>query len=285
MATGKQPISSVIMSVLAIISIAVFIPLVVGGSISLAIALAGEDHYKDTPDDHNGFALLAATRSGNCSGFPSTSQTLVVSEFSKNWTQMNTPSTTCILSGTTGLDSVKIQIPMSVLPDPSNYTFSKFYIEMVSRTAYATSFSNNATYNMTLQVNGTTVFDAKNIYTKQYILDSSSNQRYYLNGTVQLDAIDELRYRMAAGACYPNCTATVNLSGYTQNGGTYGKIPILSNNQYIRVTTSVTDVETGNLVLTVMPWLLATVNFLIALAATPYWNPVGGFLKKKARGI
>ena len=44
----SQPVSgSVVLSVLCIISVSVLIPMAVGGMISLIVALAGEDEYRD----------------------------------------------------------------------------------------------------------------------------------------------------------------------------------------------------------------------------------------------
>lgn len=282
MATKEPPIGAIMMSVLTVISVAVIMPMAIGGTISAAIALAGEDPHAKTPDDANGFRTLNSTVAGTlCSSWPTATQTYVSNEFNVNWTQTNGFGSGC---SQTGDDWVRIQIPATVLPDPSNLTFSRIDVEIVSRNQYANSLGSDAHFNMTMTINGTEVFDKKKIKTATYLTDSSSNKRYYLNASIDLDGVDELKYRVEAGDCYPNCTVVLNISGYhSDNAG--AKIPTHYNGYKIRVSTYVTDIEAGNFVLTIMPYMLAGINFMIALAATPYWNPVAGATRNRMRAI
>jgi len=270
------------MSVLTVISVAVIMPMAIGGTISAAIALAGEDQHRTTPDDANGFKTLNSSVSGTlCSNWPTASQTYVSNEFSHNWTQANGWGSGCT---STGDDWVRIQIPASVLPDPSNLTFSKINVELVSRSTYSNTLGGDGIFNMTMTINGSEVFDKKSIKSASFLTDSSSNKRYYLNASISLNGADELKYRVEAGDCYPNCTVVVNISGYHSDNAV-AKIPTNSNGYKIRVTTYVTDIEAGNFVMTIMPYMLAGINFMIALAATPYWNPVAGFTRNRVRAI
>lgn len=295
---GKQPLNVYLISALSIFAVAMLIPLLAGATVGMAIGLSGQDGYKTFPDNVNGIKVLnssatsgSSVSNGVCSGWSSSTSTLIQSEwfngstigFGKNqhigpnWTRQSSPSS----CGSDEGDSwINLQVPMSLFPDPGNFTFSRFDWNIISYSAYVTSHgSNNTTarYNMTLNVNNTEVFDI-NEGTDIFIGTWVNNQwrgRFYLGGSYEFDGMTEHAYRKAAGDCYPNCLAVINISGWSMdNTPLYYEHPPFRDEFMMNMQTYTTDIDTHNFIINALPYFLALINCIIALAATPYWNPV-----------
>jgi len=291
------------MSALSIFAVAMLMPLLAGATVGIAIGLSGQDGYKTFPDNVNGYKVLNSSGStgtsmvnGVCTGWQTTTSTLTQSEnftygvganLPLNWTR-HPDATGCQNEG----DSwINIQIPMSLFPDPANFTFSRFDWDIISYSQYITSTSSNkstANYNMTLKVNNTEIFDI-NEKTDIFIPTMVNNQyrgRYFLNGSYEFDGMTEHAYRKAAGGCYPNCTAIINISGWSM-GQTplYYEHPPFQNDFMMNMETHTTDIDTHNFIINSLPYVLAIINCIIALGATPYWNPVVKTVARRARAI
>jgi len=283
---------SVVLSVLCIISVVVLIPMAVGGVISLIVALAGEDEYKDFPDDVNGFLVINSSTtstggslgtSGVCTLWTNTPGSIVTNEFGLNWTQIADPAG-CLNAGHAWIN---IQIPSSILPQPDNFTFSRFDWDFVSVSQYNSVLNYTAHYNMTLSINGTEIFTTnEQTATHRSVTGSGSTQdRYWLNGSHNLNAIDEFKYRESATKCHPNCYVLMNISGYTSDVVNAQNVPPFDHDFKMNLQTYTTDIDLSGVILTIMPYGLGIINLLIALAATPLWDPISKKAKKVVVGV
>ena len=289
---GKQPLNVYLISALSIFAVAMLIPLLAGATVGIAIGLSGQDGYKTFPDNVNGYKVLnssgtsgTAVVDGVCTGWPTTTSTLIQSEnftygignnLPFNWTRHNDASN-CLNEG----DSwINIQVPMNLFPDPANFTFSRFDWDIISYSQYITSTASNkstANYNMTLNINNTQIFDINeetNIFIPTYV-NNVYRGRYFLNGSYEFDGMTEHAYRKAAGDCYPNCLAVINISGWTMGQtALYYEHPPFRYDFMMNMQTHTTNIDTHNFIINALPYFLALINCIIALAATPYWNPV-----------
>ena len=261
----------------------------VGGIISLIVALAGEDEYRDFPDDVNGYLVINSSTtstggslgtSGVCTLWTIVPGTTVTNEFGLNWSRMNDPSG----CNDAGDDFINIKLPTTVFPDPKNYTFSRFDWDFVSVSQYNSVLNYTAHYNMSLSINGTEIFttNEKTSTYRSVTINSVTQDRYWLNGSHDLDAVDEFKYRESALKCHPNCYVVMNISGHTSDVVNAQNHPPFDNDFKMNLQTYTTDIDTSSVVLTLMPYLLGIINLGIALAATPFWDPI---VKKAAKTV
>lgn len=301
--SGKQPLNVYFMSALSIFAVAMLIPLLAGATIGIAIGLSGQDGYKEFPDNVNGIRVINSSGSsgtgvvnGVCTSWPTTTNTLIQSEnfthgisanLPLNWTRHNDPSN----CNDDGDEWINIQVPMNLFPDPANFTFSRFDWDIISHSQYITTnpTTNNksrANYNITLNINNTEIFDINegtNIFMPTYV-NNAYRGRYFLNGSYEFDGMTEHTYRKAAGGCYPNCTAIINISGWTMaQTPAYYEHPPFQNEFMVNMATYTTDIDTHSVIINILPYVLALVNILIALGATPYWNPVAKTMKGRMK--
>ena len=303
----KQPLNVYLMSALSIFAVAMLIPLLAGATIGIAISLSGQDGFKTFPDNVNGVKVLNSSGSsgssvsnGVCTGWPTASQTIVQTENFSAWApQVANPSTWLPLNWTrhndasncvnAGADWINIQVPMTLFPDPANFTFSRFDWDFISYTQYTTlTGSNNTTanYNMTLMVNNSLIFDINeetNIFQETRV-NNAYRGRYYLGGEYEFDGMTEHAYRKASGGCYPNCVAILNISGWSmdQTPLYYEHTPF-ENDFMVAMETYTTDIDTHNFIINMLPYVLALVNIIIAIASTPYWNPISRTVGKRIK--
>jgi len=287
---GEPPANAFVMSALAIFAVTVVWGLVIGGTISAAIALAGEDNYSTTPTDANGFRVTGQTINDTpCTSWPSSSQTTVVSNHGTggNWTKLNSAS--CTQSSTYADDDYfSIQIPSSSMPDPANHTLARVNIEFVSNNNYNNQMTGKHTMTVSLSVNGTEVMKYNEVESSTFKEDSSGDKHYYYVADLSLDGVQELQYRNEANSCYPDCVFELNFTNY-ESEVTVSKAPWRSTSSsqqvLVNVQTFTTDVDTGNFALAVMPWVIFLVNMAIVVASTPLWNPVAGWMGTRGGGF
>ena len=287
---GEPPANAFVMSALAIFAVTVVWGLVIGGTISAAIALAGEDNYATTPTDANGFRVTAHKANNNSiTSWPTSSQTTVVStnSMSGNWTKLNGPSST-ISSTVHSDDYFTIQVPSLAFPDPANHTLWRVNIEFTTSSSYNSAGSGQHQFDVELTVNGTRILKYNSVKSDAYKEDGNSNKRYYYEADLTFNGVHELNYRNEVGECYPNCVFELNFTDYksdvSSSSAPWNKA---SSNQQVltNVQTFTTDVDTGNFALAVMPWVISVVNLGIIVASTPLWNPVSGWMRGRGGGF
>lgn len=291
---SKQPVNTVVLSALAITMIVIVLPLMAGGTISLAIALGGEDNYATAPDNANGYLVVNSSQSTStpCTSWSTSSSVIVTNQFDKNWTRINNPAG----CNNEGIDYINIIIPFyGLFPDPLNHTFTQFNYSIASYSSYLTgsccgnsSAMKYVTYDLEILINGTSVISSseKSPEYLNYEVSGQERSRYYIGGEIQLDGTDYVNYRSEVDNCYPNCTALLNISNWqpetTYSGGS--QYPPFGVDFMVNFETLTTDVETGNALVVLMPYLMSIFVYLVALASTPWWNPVSkSFIGRFAR--
>jgi len=288
----EKKISAIVMSGLAIFMVTVAISLTTGGAISLAIAFEGEDKYQVLPDDINGIQVLNSSCSGGtncntvtqtCTGWATTQSTLIISKWSDNYTKVNHAGAGACGAMLTS-NWINIQFSSALFPNPNNHTFSTFTLEMFKEASYSTNGDRalRDAFNVSMSLNGTGVFNFGGVSTKVWREDGATNERAYMNMILRMGVFEEFRYRQAASECYPNCSVVLNISGYPHTTTIFAPF---SDDFGIRIESYTTDVDTTNAIFKFAPWVLAVMNFIIALASTTYWNPVMSAMKKKGASI
>jgi len=287
---GKNTVTALFVAM-----ITVLLPLMAGAAVGITIFLEGERLYALTPDDANGFLVVnsSTTNGGICTSWATTPSTTVISKWSTNFTKVNAPSSTTCPYNYSDDNYINIRAPNLAFPDPANYTFSTFSLVVWREASYHT-YSMPVDYcdlDFKLLVNGSEVVNSFGACTKTFKYDSgtSGNKRSYLNTSWRLGALEEIRYRNAAGPCWPNCTIVMNISdwNYLASDGTsyYSSTVPFTDDFGIAIYSRETNIDTTSVMIKIMAVSLGVFNCLVALAATSYWNPFMALVSKKGTSI
>ena len=261
---------SIGLSVAAIVLVTTLMPIIMGGSVALAIAFGEEVAGKQSPEDDNGYQWLEAgdcTRLGSGMNTPSTWQ-------SKNWTTVGTPLTETMTHNcwTSTNDAVyTLRIPDQLVNQSES--ISRFEFTLVS-TGYCNSCHQNWNIKYNLTVNGTEIFTGEEVNNRMYEI-VNGNDHWLITFNHRLNGIEHLRLRSEVGNCDPFCDVRVNLFNITEGevpGYDYANEPI--NSGKLKIETFTTDAATEGLIMTVSPYLLTFLSLLIALGSTRYWDPL-----------
>lgn len=277
-------VGSVGLSVLAVALITVVWPLVMGGSVALAVSFAGEVAAKETPDDFNGFQWL---ETGRCTPSTSTWTTVSTNPFGegKNWTNLNAP-----YDSANGFNSVcnnnrshafEIRIPHGVVD--VNESLSRFVYEYRSTGFCTASCSGQWFFDYALKVNGTVVFEKDDQQTNAIYERTTTALHWRMGFNHELNGIELLTLRSELGDCGDSCVVSVVFSDIREGdheGYDYQDQTEPFKGGKHRVETFTTDAEIEGLIMTLSPWVVSILTFGVAIGSTRFWNPLVGVLSR-----
>lgn len=266
---------SVGLSVLAVVLLTLGFPLLMGGSVSLAILFGEEVSAKSSPADDNGFQWMEA---GDCSQLGGMSNT--VSQWDDiNWTAKGPASTstsgsTCWTSSNDAVYSLKIPDQMFNHTD-SMSKFSFFYVS----SSYCDNCNQNWVYSFNLTINGTTIFNGDDSNDLQYKL-TNSHDYWNISFSHRIDGIELMKIRDEIGDCDPNCDIRLNFFDISKgeiSGYDYTSQPFQQGQ--MRIDTFTTDADTEGLIMTLSPYIITVLTLFIAVGSTELWEPLRGWYK------
>lgn len=275
----------ILVSVFTVFTISFITPLAMGGTISLAVALEGEDVFATSPDNMTGHAV---TDSGVCNvavnaGSATFSLTNQKDDFYN--TDYNTISyssslrvSACDPDGEGG--SIKIKLPSGIFNVSDVDAISRFDIRFVS-TAYSSTSgaSDFYTFGWEIAINGTKVIDRESqdssVWETGGTTTNTESWKYFeidetLTGIESRSIMDEVE------SCLASCDIYLTIQDLVLDSG--GDTPFDKSRSNLRIRTIVytTSADTASTLFQLSPYVLSAWTMLIAVAATPYWNPVGG---------
>jgi len=297
-------------SVLGVILVLFITPLVMGGTIALAISMSGEQGGRQTPEDANGFQWVKA---GACD--PMTSKvgtTSTATAVTTNWSGTGVNYTTLPYPGPGTSSSAacknatvrgpfEIAVPGSLFNDSE--IFSRVRMDMVSSLWCSTSgsyCSQGFQFKYSMRVNGTVVASGRETspslicsydgrpwpgwgWAENDDCGSSSGGDHwysYLRMDVELNGLEATNFKTALDACAPSCNVTIMLEDVEKQGtGTSFNNGPWSNAFKIKVQVYTTDIELHGLLWTSSAWVLGIFFALLALGSTTFWNPFAGWVK------
>jgi hypothetical protein len=283
----------VLLSILAVFSLVLLTPVVMGGTIGLALQMEGEKLNRESPDDVNGIGPYYLPF-GICdewtgsSGVTITSTAVVVVQ-SLNWTATNqivptanSPGSQGNCSNTTVNGPYGIRIPAGVLVSPD--VISRFALE-VWGTSYCSSLTycdNGWRFDWSILVNGSRAFGADDVKSPSMKYIGTSHYQY-LTINYSMDAFDGLTLGSLMNDCGANktsggsCNVTVRFDNLRvdpdDSSTTYQIVPFFKPARW-RIMTYDTAADTASLLLRGSAVLLSVVYLGVAVASTPLWNPL-----------
>jgi len=273
-------VGSVGLSVLAVALITVVWPLVMGGSIALAISFSEEVQAANAPDDFNGYQWL---QTGRCTASTATFSTVSNDPYSdgKNWTTINAPYDANYGNNCNNNRSAvfELRIPQGMVD--FNETLSKFVFDHRA-SSYATSgLSGEWFFDWSLEVNGTAVIEVDD-YNTNAVFEQASNRLYWRLGlTHELNGIEHLNLKDELSNCGESCVVSLVFTDIRE--GTHSGIDYQVQEQPFKagrysITSFTTDAETEGLIMTLSPWIVSVLTFAVAIGSTRFWNPLVGVL-------
>lgn len=286
---NEPPVGSVALSAGAVFLIFFVWPLVMGGSVALAAAFGDEVQGKTAPENANGFQWLYPDNSvfnptyGNCPNSPV--GTIIVN----NPLGVNMDNATRVQLGSNfnsaefsckNSDQYILRIPSDLLDQERS--ISQFRFEWLG-TAYGTNsnaVNNQYTMDIELKVNGESIFNINDYDFKGSRRSATTN--YYhasVDFTHNFDGIELMNLRSEIDDCGSNCNITLTFSDITVVN--YVQYTAASNSfgdGFIRIETFTVDPDTEGLIMTVSPYVVALLTFVLALGSTRLFNPLVGFI-------
>lgn len=295
-----QGISTLALSVLSVVVLVVVMPVVMGGTITLAVYLAGESLNASTPDDFNtGVGYNEPFE--NCTSLqnPSSASTSTVAMGGANWTGLGSPSCATNsgqISQQTKSDGViEVRFPAGVLV--SEDTVSRFAYEVISTNYCDTNSTCNFGWviDWELRINGSAVFgdsDHKSDQRRRETVGSSAHYYAYIELNYSLSAFDEIALREEMAKCGANrtsagsCNATLRFDSIkpTSSSSMVCNPFECSGGSRHRFLTYDTRADTSGLLLRGSTYVLGSILALMALAATPVWSPMASWTAKEIKG-
>lgn len=267
-------VGSVGLSVLAVALITVVWPLVMGGSVALAVGFAGEVKADSTPDDHNGFKWLEA---GTCTPSTATWTTVSVNPYgqSKNWTPMGASGQNC----GTGSDIVhELQIPSDLLNQESS--ISRITFEHRTNT-FSGGLNGEWIFDYSIDVNGTSVITVEDYKINAVFTRANGERVWTVNFNHELDGVELLNLRSELGDCEGACLVSISFSDFREGehtGFDYQNDGTPFNIGKARMEVFTTDPELEGLVMTLSPWIVSILTLGVAVGSTRFWDPLRGVL-------
>ena len=289
---AENKISLQIQSVLTVLMVCIITPLIAGGSISLAAGFAGENLIIESPDDVNGFAWRAGSQ-GDCvttslSGIPTTSQPLssTTANYAGNtFTSVVAP----ILNGSSGTQDIeacagsgaestfKLILPSNMFE--RNQSHSRFTFEAWASSGCTSScttgyYNTGYSFDWWVEVNGSKVFGKDDVSIPGF-KEYGSNIRFHMLLNHSLNVVEYNDLTNSINDCENNCEYVMHFDNVEKGDSSVDYTSfIFENGCMMRVDTYSLDALDGSLVMTVTPWALTAIFLLVALASTPWWNPV-----------
>ena len=269
---------SVTLSVLAVIMITTLLPMIMGGSVALAIAFSDEQLAKAAPDDENGFQWV---QHGQCTSHFSTQNTVSTDPYGdgRNYT---------FLSASTGANSCnsnrsqvfELQIPAELVNHSES--LSTFIFIHRSTTFGTESLNGEWIYDYALQINGTSVFEQDDRKHDATYFKDATHVYWTVNFKHELNGIELMNLKNEWSKCAPDCVVTLEFTDIregTHSGYDYQVegSPFISGK--VHISTLTTDPELEGFVMTISPYLITLLNLFIAIGSTRLWQPLKGWFQ------
>ena len=270
-------VGSVGLSVLAVALITVVWPLVMGGSVALAVSFAGEVKAADTPDDFNGFRWL---ETGSCTPSTNTWTSVSVNYYQDdlNFTSIGAGSGTSCYDGTN--TTYELLIPPDLLDQ--NSSVSRITFNHRSNT-FSGGLNGEWFFDYAIKVNGTTVASVDD-YNINAVFERSTTQRVWtVNFDHELDGVELLNLRSELGDCGDSCQVSVAFTNFREGEHTGYDYQAVGNpfpQGKVRMEVFTTDPELEGLVMTLSPWIVSVLTLGVAVGSTRFWDPLRGVLSR-----
>lgn len=253
----------------------------------------------DSPTQTNGFQWAGGSQ-GDCittslSGTPSSPSagSTIYNYANVNYTNLAQP----ILNGSLGGASkncedsqnpFRLNLPSNTFE--RNESHSRFIYQWVSSGGCTSSCNTGYydavwTFTWSLKINNTTVMEYES--TQKGYIEYGSNVRPFWKINHEIAPIDYNRIAREMADCEESCTFQIQFSdvqkGTSTQGSDFSKAPWETGGAHKIQTYALTEIS-AELVLVVAPWLLGIIFMIVALASTPFWNPVMGNFKQSMGG-
>lgn len=289
MAKNDPPIGSVGLSAFAVALIFVVWPLVMGGSVALAISFGEEIEGKSAPEDANGFQWLypnANNRNGAQACANSPLGTTVVN----NPSGVNMGNATRVQMGGnfnsneqgcySGVDEYILKIPSSLLDQDDSITKLRFEHLRTSYSTNSNAVNNQYSMDIELKVNGESIWTEED-YIYQGTRRSITTNYYHgsIDFTHEFDGIELMNLRSEIDECGSTCNVTLTFSDITTiNYVQYTSSAYYFTDGFIRIETFTTDADTEGLIMALSPWIVTILTLGVAIGSTRLFNPLAGFI-------
>ena len=306
------PLGSYALSIAGVFMIALVWPLVMGGTISLAILLSGEDPHTSAPNDAPGYAWfeaglpplssgacnpLSTTQTGN---YPNPATQVVTSatagQFaglrpSINYTDVQSPgpssTNSCGAWFTSGDDKWVIQIPGQVLNPGTEDAISRLSFEVIGSSGCSTNIatcSHGFGFDeVRLEINGTAVVTLTGADAET----ASCSRQYFIAGgtctqnvdfNITLSGLQSANIADEMAACGTTCNVTLHfIDGFRLGSGGVQSLPFTTDQRW-SVEVFSTNADTAGWTLRLSVWGLTAATLALAVGATPAWNPLRQWL-------
>lgn len=279
---NESPINGTIQSILTILVVCIFAPLLTGGSIGLAVYFGGEVEVMDTPEDVNGISVYnkdcPVSNPGQFTySNPTIPHTNINSIDSNNFTQiiysnggLSNPPRMCNGNAVSDVN-LSYLFPSSTFDFEESY--SSFSWHMTRTNAYSSAYwVQETSFDFSLTINGTTIFEFED-YTVYGESSTTTRPSFDIEHIFTASEYNTLRTEL--NKCQDDCDIRFHIDNWQPSTcpQSYCATPIQQPTS-VSLNLYSTDELSSDLVLTVAPWFFGILCSLIALGSTPYWDPI-----------
>jgi hypothetical protein len=294
-----SPINGTIQSIITILVVCIFAPLITGGAIGLAVEFGGEDLHHQTPLDSNGISVVNnecpysnfQTSNPTTYSNPTIPFTSITSIEGKNFTQVS-PSTPNAGSGfycesgwkPDAYDNMGFLFPSSTFESGVPYT--RIVLDFKASQTF-TYYYRLTEFDFNMTVNGTTIYELDDYRVYGHSGQVNNRAEFSIDHTLSISEYNDLRKELEE--CSPNCDIRFNVNDWQQieSCPTSYCNTLQAPPSYMSLSVYESDDISSDLVLTIAPWFFGILCALIALGSTPYFNPVwagANNMKDKMKG-
>jgi len=276
----EPPLGSVGLSAFAVALIFVVWPLIMGGSISLAIFFGEEIEGESAPEDTNGFRFLDLPPS-SCSSIMNNPSTSVL--YNPNSVNFGN-GTTVTFYGMNGNQcqsqaTMILQIPTPLMNQEDSISEMRYEFLGTGYSTNPPSSFDTARMDIELKVNGESIWSMDNYEFRNLRYNIAQNRVYNsIDFIHEWDGIELLELRSEIGECEPNCNVTLTFSDYQQIISNPYQPAGFFQTGWHRIDTKTTDADTEGLIMAVSPWVVTGATLLVAIGSTRIFNPLAGFI-------
>ena len=273
-------VGSVGLSVLAVALITVIWPLVMGGSIALAISFSEEVEAANAPDDFNGYQWL---QTGRCTASTATFSTVGIDSYGQgtNWTSINAPYDGNYANNCNNNRSAvfELRIPQGMVDFDD--TLSKIIFEHRASNYATSGLDGDWFFDWSLEVNDTAVIEVDDVKSNAVFEKTPTRLYWRLGFTHELNGIEHLNLKDELSKCGEACVVSLVFTDIRE--GDHAGYDYQNEQQPFKagkysITSFTTDAETEGLIMTLSPWIVTVLTLAVAVGSTRFWNPLVGVL-------
>ena len=280
MAKNDPPIGSVGLSAFAVALIFVVWPLVMGGSVALAISFGEEIEGKSAPEDANGFRFLDMPPS-SCSATMNNPSTGVVYNVNNvdigNATQVyfyNANGQQC-----TAQSTMILQVPTEIFNQDDSLSWMRYEFLGTSYSTNPPSQMHTSSMDVELKVNGESIWVMDDYVFNNHRFNIPNTRVYNsIDFIHEWDGIELLKLRSEIGECEPACNVTLTFSDYTPIIDSLYQPSGFFQTGVHKIETRTTDADTEGLIMSVSPWVVTVLTLGVAIGSTRLFNPLSSFI-------